>query len=493
MGEAKMAEVKQVSTGSKLESIGTVKTVVGEVKAVDAAGNERILQAGDKVFANETIVTANGGMVMIEFADGTHLDLASASKIVLDTDVFNPATAAAAPEGKELTAEQIQEMIARGEDPTAVTEASAAGAGAGDEGGSSFVQHSFNDSKGHVNSGFDTQGIPGPESTTFTELPPVEETSIAAAVVDEPPVDEPPVDEPPVDEPPVDEPPVDEPPVDEPPVDEPPVDEPPVSGPSVTFAAYNGHNWSKGSGENLQLSFNEENETVRYTDHGLGIKNNLQARGDDLGIDNGEALVIHLGAPVSSASFNLTSLGEEVAVGNWYAFNSNNELVGHGAIDFQAATLSIDIANIGQFQYVVFEAHGPGQGASDAGFYVSGANIDGYSLIIGTSGVDNLNGTSGNDILVGGPGDDILTGGAGADTFVLQQSGGADTITDFNAAEGDALKVDELLKATGGTLGMVDDGGSTTVTLTTTSGTVNLVTLTGVTGETLNTLLGTPD
>ena len=60
-----MAEVKQVSTGSKLESIGTVKTVVGEVKAVDAAGNERILQAGDKVFANETIVTANGGMVMI--------------------------------------------------------------------------------------------------------------------------------------------------------------------------------------------------------------------------------------------------------------------------------------------------------------------------------------------------------------------------------------------------------------------------------------------
>jgi T1SS-143 domain-containing protein len=180
-GSNKMAETKQVNAGTKLESIGTVKTVVGEVKAVDAAGNERILQAGDKVFANETIVTANGGMVMIEFADGSHLDLASASQIVLDTDVFNPANAAT-PKSGELTAEQIQEMIARGEDPTTVTEATAAGAAAGDEGGSSFIVVDFNNTQGNVTSGFNTQGIPGPESTTFTELPPVEDE--AAPVVD---------------------------------------------------------------------------------------------------------------------------------------------------------------------------------------------------------------------------------------------------------------------------------------------------------------------
>ena len=154
-----MAETKQVNAGTKLESIGTVKTVVGEVKAVDAAGNERILQAGDKVYANETIVTANGGMVLVEFADGTHLDLSSASQIVLDTEVFNPANAQ--PKEGELTAEQIQEMIARGEDPTAVTEATAAGAGAGDEGGSSFVVVDFNNTQGNVESGFNTLGIPG--------------------------------------------------------------------------------------------------------------------------------------------------------------------------------------------------------------------------------------------------------------------------------------------------------------------------------------------
>ena len=65
-------------------------------------------------------------------------------------------------------------MIARGENPTAVTEASTAGAGAGDEGGSSFVVVDFNNAQGNVTSGFNTIGIPGSESTTFKELPPVE-------------------------------------------------------------------------------------------------------------------------------------------------------------------------------------------------------------------------------------------------------------------------------------------------------------------------------
>lgn len=166
---------QQVTSGTRLESIGTVKTVVGEVKAIDPSGNERVLQPGDKVFPNETIVTAAGALVMVEFVNGTHLDLPSASQIVLDSEVFDPALLSEGSKaaGGELTAEQIQEMIARGEDPTAVTEATAAGAGAGDEGGSSFIVVDFNNTQGNVTSGFNTIGIPGPESTTFTELPPV--------------------------------------------------------------------------------------------------------------------------------------------------------------------------------------------------------------------------------------------------------------------------------------------------------------------------------
>jgi Ca2+-binding RTX toxin-like protein len=60
----------------------------------------------------------------------------------------------------------------------------------------------------------------------------------------------------------------------------------------------------------------------------------------------------------------------------------------------------------------------------------------GDDLLQGRSGNDTLDGGDGNDHLIGGRGTDHLTGGAGADTFTVDSK---DTITDFNAAEGDAL------------------------------------------------------
>jgi VCBS repeat-containing protein len=66
--------------------------------------------------------------------------------------------------------------------------------------------------------------------------------------------------------------------------------------------------------------------------------------------------------------------------------------------------------------------------------------------IAGTSGVDNLIGTDGADFIIGGAGDDILTGGLGADQFVwVNGDTGTDTITDFNAGEGDVLNLADLL------------------------------------------------
>jgi Ca2+-binding RTX toxin-like protein len=57
---------------------------------------------------------------------------------------------------------------------------------------------------------------------------------------------------------------------------------------------------------------------------------------------------------------------------------------------------------------------------------------------VGTN--DVLNGRGGNDTLEGGAGNDILTGGTGADTFVFHAADrGIDTITDFNALEGDKI------------------------------------------------------
>jgi Ca2+-binding RTX toxin-like protein len=48
-------------------------------------------------------------------------------------------------------------------------------------------------------------------------------------------------------------------------------------------------------------------------------------------------------------------------------------------------------------------------------------------------------GGSGDDTISGTSGSDVLTGGAGADTFVFGASDGVDTITDFNASQGDVL------------------------------------------------------
>jgi len=66
----------------------------------------------------------------------------------------------------------------------------------------------------------------------------------------------------------------------------------------------------------------------------------------------------------------------------------------------------------------------------------------GADVVRGGQGDDLVMGGAGNDQLFGDLGADTLTGGAGADVFHVEISRGADLITDFNAADGDRLKVD---------------------------------------------------
>ena len=70
-------------------------------------------------------------------------------------------------------------------------------------------------------------------------------------------------------------------------------------------------------------------------------------------------------------------------------------------------------------------------------FNVLGSNFN--DTISGTASNDILNGGSGNDTISGRAGNDSLTGGVGADIFVYADAGGADTVTDFNRAEGDKI------------------------------------------------------
>ncbi|MGB7272706.1 MAG: calcium-binding protein [Geitlerinemataceae cyanobacterium] len=78
----------------------------------------------------------------------------------------------------------------------------------------------------------------------------------------------------------------------------------------------------------------------------------------------------------------------------------------------------------------------------------------GEDVLEGKNGNDTLQGGQGNDVLLGGEGNDVLigdldrdvlTGGSGADTFILRTDTAvndpllADTITDFQAGEGDKI------------------------------------------------------
>ena len=66
----------------------------------------------------------------------------------------------------------------------------------------------------------------------------------------------------------------------------------------------------------------------------------------------------------------------------------------------------------------------------------------------GNAQANTLNGGAGNDHLDGGYGADTLTGGAGADTFTFSSKADGkniDHITDFNAAEGDKIRLSDII------------------------------------------------
>ncbi len=66
-------------------------------------------------------------------------------------------------------------------------------------------------------------------------------------------------------------------------------------------------------------------------------------------------------------------------------------------------------------------------------------NVDPSDLTAAMFNLHPLVGTDGADTIHSEAGDDTMTGRAGADTFVIGEADGNDTITDFSAAEGDRI------------------------------------------------------
>lgn len=89
----------------------------------------------------------------------------------------------------------------------------------------------------------------------------------------------------------------------------------------------------------------------------------------------------------------------------------------------------------------------------------------GDDLIRGGQGNDVLYGDEGRDILIGDMGSDFLYGGADADDFILRadvagtNAATADRILDFNAAEGDRIKLVNVADISDITLGALDVNG----------------------------------
>lgn len=109
--------------------------------------------------------------------------------------------------------------------------------------------------------------------------------------------------------------------------------------------------------------------------------------------------------------------------------------------------------------------------------FLTDVTLSGISSIKGTTGNDTILAASGEDVIDGGSGDDIIdgdsgadtvTGGSGADIFLYQSLSniGADTITDYNVADGDRIKIEMSVVGGGNTtidanewinLGSLDD------------------------------------
>ena len=84
---------------------------------------------------------------------------------------------------------------------------------------------------------------------------------------------------------------------------------------------------------------------------------------------------------------------------------------------------------------------------NNSGNFIAGN--DGMDLLHGRTGNDSINGGNGDDVITGDAGADTLTGGAGADLFIYAQVsdsavGSGDTITDFNAAQGDRIDISSV-------------------------------------------------
>ncbi|WP_346842270.1 retention module-containing protein [Metapseudomonas otitidis] len=156
--------------------VAVVKSVIGQVVALSAEGVQRQLFEGDRIFQGDEIVTGAASMVTIELPDGRLIDLGRDTRWA--SNEFAPQAADDGAAQTAPSAEELQQAIAAGVDPTQAFEATAAGAtsaggstsGGEAGGGRSFVLLDPTGGVVEAQIGFATQGLAnGASGTTETQ------------------------------------------------------------------------------------------------------------------------------------------------------------------------------------------------------------------------------------------------------------------------------------------------------------------------------------
>lgn len=149
-------------------SIGIVKAISGDVKAISIDGAERTLLVGDSVEMNEQIITGAVGSVVIGFSNGAIMDLGHDSTVTLnDESIASDGDAnqiAQSPDDAQSEVAAIQAALENDDnfDPSNLPATAAgtpeAGVGA-EDGGSTIVNVDYLNPEETPENGFDTVGI----------------------------------------------------------------------------------------------------------------------------------------------------------------------------------------------------------------------------------------------------------------------------------------------------------------------------------------------